>query len=880
MSDSPIPPARWRRFLDFALRDGVRSDMADELDRLYRHRRASSGRRAADRWYRREVLAFVTLVPLASLGRTLARSIKWEGGMGDLGRDIRRAVRSLVREPGFTVMAVATLTLGIGANTVIFSVVDHVVLRPLPYADADRLVSVWEGAQRAEVEMIREDTRTLDRVAGYLETEGFNLTLTDGGVRVSGALIDAHLLPVLGVETAVGRGFTPEDVSRGSDDVALISHGFWMDRFGGDPSMIGQSIVVDGRALRMVGVLPAGFAFPSVGLDVYLPMVDDPSDLQLMWGRGGYQVIGRMAPDADPEQVRVDLLRTAERSRLENPFWTPNEGYRAQSPVVRLQDKLVGDVRGTLLVLLGAVGLVLLVACANVANLLLTRGLGRGRDVAVRTALGASRRRIIREHMIESMLLALTGCVAALVIAQWGLSVLVRFMPPEIPRTGAITLDLRVVAVGVGLAVVAGTLAGFLPAFKSSRADPGLVLREGGRGGSVSSARRRITSAMVVAQMAVAVVLVVGAGLLVRSLGQLNSVDPGFQSTGLTTARLTLVGSGYDDGPSRIAFLERVIERIESVPGVASASVANRVPFGDGWEAMATFIDGVTEDPNSLPVLERYRVLPGFTETLGLRVTAGRSITSADGPDSPLVAVVDQTAADRFWPGEDPVGRRIRWPWRGAEWVEVVGVVTGIAGRDLSTAREPTLYVPMQQTPGPDATVVVRASRADMALAAPLRATIRELDPRVPISSVAAMDDLIAESLARARWTTWLLGMFAVSTLLLGCIGVYGVVSYSVKERTKEIGVRVALGAPPERIRGQVLADGLRLSLPGAAIGVALAIPAARTLEGLLYGVSATDPVTFVAVPLLLLGAGVLAVFVPARRATRVDPVEALRSEA
>lgn len=875
------PPARWVAVLRRALPRGRRDDVVMELDELYRLRRARFGPEEADRWYRDEVMAFLTLIPLSAVGRRAGDRIRrWEETMGEVWRDVERAARSLARAPGFAAMAVAILTLGIGANTLIFSVVDHVVLRPLPYDQPDRLVSVWEGMQRQEVALVRERSRTLEQVGAYLPVDGFNLSLDDAGVRVGGAVFDADLLPVLGVRPQLGRNFRREETEPGRDGVALIGHGLWMDRFGGDPGAVGRAVTVDGRPHEVVGVLPAGFGFPHENVDVVRPMVMDPSDDVLMWGRGGHRVVGRMAPGVTPEQVRTEMLAVAEESRNANPFWTPNPGFRDQSLVVPLQEGLVGDVRGTLLILLGAVGLVLLVACANVANLMLTRGLARSRGIAVRAALGASRGRIVREHLIESLLLAGAGCLVALVAARWALDGLVAVLPAEIPRAGEVGLDMRVVSAGVILSLVAGALAGLIPALKGSRADPGSVLREGGRGGSASAARKRLSSVMVVVQMAVAVVLVVGAGLLVRSLGQLASVDPGFRTEGLTTARLTLGGSRYEEPEQLRGFMEQVVEGVEAIPGVTSASLANRVPFGDGANLMATVIDGVTEDPNDLPVLERYLVRPGFTETLGLTLLEGRTLRASDDAEAPLVVVVDETMARRFWPDQNPVGRRVRWPWRGAPWVQVVGVVSGLAGDDLGSGREPTMFVPMAQADPWDLTVVARSSNADLALGAAVRQAVRAIDPSVPVSSVAEMETLIAGSLARARWTTVLLGLFALTTLLLGCVGVYGVVAYSVRERVKEIGVRVALGADPGRIRAGVLRDGLRLALPGTLIGLALAVPATRVLEGLLFGVGSLDPVTFLVVPLALLGAGMLAVYVPAVRATRVDPVEALRSEA
>ena len=884
MSPRQGPSRVWTRVLHALAPSEDRDDVVRELVTLYRRRTEHWGRAAADRWFRREVINFVFVARIDRLrSSSLRRGNHSKGGAWtDLGRDVARAVRSLVKAPGFTVVAIATFTLGIGATTLIFSVVDHVALRALPYHAPDRLVQVWPGIGmlRGELHIMQQESKTLAEVAGYVVTDGVNLETSDGTRRIEGTMVSPTLLDVLRVRPRLGRNFQPEEAQRGSDGVVLLAHRLWQEQYGADPDVIGRPIVLDGRARTVVGVLPGTFVFPRAEQDVLVPLVMEPSDVGVFWGWGGHRAIARLQPGATPESARDELRSLSRQMRDANPLWTPTEDFRADTEVVPLREALVGDIQPTLLILLGAVGLVLLVACANVANLLLARGLSRSRDIALRAALGASRWRIAREQIVESVLLASIGSVVAVIVAYWALNGLVALLPAEIPRVEEITLDARVVGVGVTVALVAGALAGLLPAVHGSRTDPGMVLRASGRGtAGATRRRRRLASAMVIAQVAVAVVLVTDAGLLVRSLRALAAVETGFLSDGVTTARLTLAPDTFEGPEQRYRFYEQVVERVKTIPGVATAAIGSRVPFGIGRSGVATFIDGVTEDPNNLPVLSYLQVTPGYLRTLGIPLLEGRGIEPADGPDAPLVAVVDKTAAERFWPGRSPVGRRIRYPWRGAPWIEIVGVVGAVSDRDLGSERSPTYYVPLAQRGLGAVNLVVRADAADQPLGPAIRAIVRDVDERVPVSRLGPLGRLVSESMARARWTASLLSLFAATTLLLGCVGVYGIVAYAVRARTREIGVRMALGADRGGIRAAVLKDGMRLVLPGTAVGMLLAVPGARLLAGLLFGVSALDPTTFGLVPVVLTAAAIVAVYLPARRATHVDPVEALRAE-
>jgi putative ABC transport system permease protein len=799
--------------------------------------------------------------------------------MQDITSDVRHAIRSLTRSPGFAIVAILTLTLGIGANTLLFSVVDHGLFRALPYPSPAELVAVWPntGMLRGELLIIQRNSRSFTDVGGYVMMDGFNLTAGNSSRRVQGSVILPGLLRVLGVDPVLGRTFAEEETQPGGDEVVLITERLWASEYGTQPDIIGRSIGIDGRQRTVVGVIPT-LTFPAPDLDVLVPMVVDPGDHGVFWGWGGHRAIARLAPGVTAQMAQEELRSLGPTLRESNTLWTPAENFRSEAVVTPLHDHIVGDTSVTLYVLFAAVGLVLLVACLNVANLLLARGLARQRDMALRRALGATRRRIVREQLVESLAISLVGCIAALIAAHWALQGLIALMPPEIPRVSEITLDARVMLVGLAFALFAGLLAGSVPAVRGARTDPAATLREssgGARGGSVQ--RRRMSNVMVIAQITFAVLLITGAGLLLRSLSALNDVERGFNSEDILTARLNLAGEQFETPEERNRFFENVVEQVQTLPGVTSAALGSRVPFGVSRAGVATFIEGVTEDPNNLPILFQTSITPGYLNTLGIRLIEGRTFTPADREGAPLVALVDELAAGQFWPSESPVGRRIRYPWQGAPWIEIVGVVGGVADQDLAAARDPMFYQPIAQQPPGNVTAVMKTSIGQTGMIASLRASIQRVNSSVPVSRVATMKALVGNSLANARWTAILLAVFAGVTLTLGCVGVYGVVAYAVRARTQEIGVRMALGADASRIRTAVLIDGLKLVAPGLALGLLLAIPGARLIEGLLFGISTLDFATFASVPVVLATAALVAVYVPARRATGVHPVEALR---
>lgn len=851
------------------------------MARLYEARVEEHGERWARRWYRRQVMAFVSRVP-GEAGREL-RIGMGERMMGGI-REIVQAVRSLGRAPGFSAVAILTLALGIGANALIFAVVDRALLRPPPFPEPDRLVSVLDGWTHspATLDILERDLSTVQQIGGAWDAVGMTWDPRDGAPRrVSAAQVTPAYLTALGVAPVEGRLFGEDESDPGQPASALLGHDFWQSAFGKDPGVVGQSITLEGEDVEVVGVLPEGFDLPSARNDLWLTARVDPENPGLYWGMGTFALVGRMQAGASPDEVREDVLRVGTEVRLANPLWTPPEDFWREGRVVPLREARSQAARTPLLILLGAVGVVLLVVCANVANLLLSRGLARSRDQAVRTALGASGARLAWNQILEALVLCTVGTGVGLAFAAAGLRVLRPLLPAEVPGSSSVGLDLRVIAVTAGLAVVTAVLVGAIPALRARGRAPATLIREGGRGQAGTRSRRRTTRVLVAAQMAAAVVLVTSAGLLARSLSLLNRVDPGFEVEGRVTARLDVPPGEDGDRAARALYFDRLVERLSAEPGLSRVALASSIPFGSEVESMAAFIPGVTDDPNNLPVVGQHRISPGFFEVAGIPLEAGRGLAASDRIGSPLVVVVDRPFAERFFSGGEAVGRTLRYPWRGAPDMEIVGVVGATGALDLSQAPEPTIYLPLaqMQSGAPDHAMVVAqvAAGAESAGLASVQAAIGGFDGRMPVSELASWSSLLQASLSGTRLLTVLLGLFAATALILGCVGVYGVAAFSVRERIREIGVRMTLGAEPDEIRRGVIREGLWLALPGGLVGLVLAAVAGRLLGSVLYGVSPVDPVTFVVTPLLLVGAALVAVYLPARRATRVDPATVLR---
>jgi len=809
--------------------------------------------------------------------REEGRDARGVGPVRDLGGDLRFGLRMLRRSPVFAAVAVLTLALGIGANTAIFSVVNAVVLRPLPFPDTRTLVSVWDGGRSvAEFVGVRDRTRTLASTAAYLP--GYAVSLAGDGepVRLTSALVTSAFFDVLGVQPRVGRFFRPGDDAPGAEPGVVLSHALWRDRFGGEPSVIGRRVDVDGVARTVVGVAGAGFNFPSRETRLWIPLPVDPAKSGPHWGAYGHYVIGRLAPGNSPAQVREDVQRIATELQRDNPVWRPKlPDYLEGITVTDLQTRLVGNSQRLLFVLLGAVGLVLLLACANVANLLMVRGATRARELAIRAALGAGTGRLARQLLVENLVLAAAGGAAGLLLAVVGIRVLGGLLPADTPRLETVGLDGWAFAFTALLTLLTGVLFGVAPARRLARGDAAAGLA-GGRA-SAGGRQRRLAGTLVSAQIAIAVVLAIGAGLLVRSLARILDVDPGFAAAKVVTAQVSPPRARYIADDQQRALVRELVARLAAAPGLSSSAVTTQLPFDQTNQVMAMWIDGWTTDPNVLDVFEVRRVSADFFRTMGIAVKRGRSFEAGDVATAPAVAIVSESAARRFWPGREATGGRLRFPWPG--WLEVVGVVADVRNNDLRTEATPTLYVPFEQNPELPITVVARGDGEPSQVLAAIRAVVADVARDAPVSNEGTMDALIERSLSTPRAAALLLLSFGALALVLGSVGTYGLVAYGVESRRREFAVRLAIGAGGGTVMRMVLRDGLRLAAVGIVAGVAGAFALSGLLRGLLFEVAPTDPLAFVVAPALLLATAVVACLVPAYRATRVDPNVALRRD-
>ncbi len=797
----------------------------------------------------------------------------------DLAADLRYAVRTLRRAPAFTTVAVATLGLGIGANTAIFSVVNTVLLRPLPYHQPDRLVSVWDGGHsRAEFTRIRDRNRTLSAIAAYFP--GFDMALGSGGdpARVIVTLATSDFFTVFGTRPHLGRFFAAGEDASGVDPVVVLSFGVWRDRFGADSSVLGRRIDLDGVPRTVIGVAPPEFAFPSVETRLWLPLELFEHHPGPFWGGYGHPIVGRLKPGASPEQARAELEPIADALRLENPVWRPDSAtYGRDIAVTPLRDRLVRDSRGLLGTLLGAVGLVLLIACANIANLLTVRGTSRQRELAVRSTLGAGSGRLARQLLAESLALAALGGVAGVALAAAGARTLVSLLPPATPRLHEVALDGAALGFTVLLTLMTGLIFGIGPALHQSRADAAPMLAGGAATPGARS--RRVAGALVSLQVALAVILAVGAGLLLRSLSRLLAVDPGFETVQVATARLAPPRARYATPDAARDLVDRVLGQLDGVPGITAVAITDQLPFDQTNRIMAMWIDGWTTDPNKLDVFEVRHVTPEYFRAMGITLQAGRGFAAEDRAGSPPVAIVSETAARRFWADRDPVGGRLRYPWPG--WMEVVGVVGDVRNNDLALEPSPAVYLPFAQEPtGPSGgppTVVARAAGDPAGVIAAIRAAVANVAADVPVSNEATMERLVERSAAAPRAASRLLLGFGALALLLGAVGTYGLVAYGVERRSRELAVRMAVGAGRRTVIAMVLREGLCLAGIGIVTGLAGALVLSRLVRGLLYDIGPTDPVAYTAAPAVLAVTAVLACLVPAYRASRIAPSSALR---
>jgi putative ABC transport system permease protein len=802
--------------------------------------------------------------------------------MDRLWQDIRYAAHQLRTNPGFTIAAVLTLALGIGANTAMFSVVNAVLLRPLPYHQPERLVGLsLDGLDYVGTFLqFRERAKTLD-VAAY-NPAGTEVTLTGSGepVQLKGAAVSSNFFAVLGAQASIGRMFLPSEGEAGHAAVVLLSEGLWRSRFGGDRTIVGQQISLDGVSRTIVGVMPPDVRFPTVATQLWIPLAPDPANRVALWSTSA-TLVGRLHPGVTISRASTEVATLTPQMLALFP-WSMPERFGRATDVEPLQQRIVGDVAPMLFILLGAVAFVLLIACVNVANLLLVRTGARQREIAIRTVLGAQRGRLVRQMLTESMLLALLGGAVGLMLAFLGVRLLRMLLPADTPRLAEIAIDGRVLVVTLVVALVTGVIFGLLPALRAGRTDPQSALREGGRGTSAGPGRRRLSRVLVASEVALAVVLVTGAGLLLRSFQHLLRINPGFRTESVVSASVALPRFRLADDVSKRTFTEELLQRVDALPGVRAAALTTRLPFG-GRNYSSVFIIEGRPDPATTgdwPLADvATTVSVDYLSTMGIPLLRGRAFSASDREGAPPVVLISENLARKYWPDEDAVGKRIKGPGNGGWWT-VVGIVGDVKHDQLSESSRTAFYRPIGQAPMDNAvSVVIRTTADPRSVATSLRGVVSSIDADIPVSEIRTMSDLIAGSLARPRFAMVLLGAFGLLALGLGAIGVYGVLAQTVGDRMREIGLRVALGARPADVLRMVIGQGFGLALTGVAVGLAISAAITRLLAGLLYGVGTTDPVTFAMVPLVLVVVALLASYLPARRAAAVDPMVALRSE-
>lgn len=806
--------------------------------------------------------------------------------MGTIWQDVRYGVRMLAGSPGLTAVAVLALALGVGANTAIFSVVNTVLLRPLPFKNSEQLVRVW--ATNAKKGVNNHPTSFLNFVDWQTENHVFesmtaysaaSATLTGGDAPelVKGVVVSAGMFPTLGVQPMLGRFFSADEAKAGNAPVVVLGYGLWQRRFGADRKVIGREITLDGKSTTIVGVMPPGFKFPldEEKTDFWSPHNPD-SEMNAARGARYLSVVARLKPNVTLQQAQAEMDTIS--SRLEQQYPANNTGRGVR--LVSMYEDTVGSVRPALLVLLGAVGCVLLIACANVANLLLARAAGRHKEIAIRTALGATRARIVRQLLTESLLLAIMGGSLGLLLAMWGLDLLVATIPASVPRVAEISLDARVLGFTLAVSALTGIIFGLAPALTASKLDLNESLKEGGRGSTEGVRRNRVRSLLVVSEIALSLVLLIGAGLLLKSFQRLREINPGFNPTNVLTMNLELPESKYAKADQQGAFFQQLLERTRTLPGVESLGVIDPLPLSGNNKTTTFNIEGRPPVAPTDQLSSNVRTISSdYFRAMGIPLLKGRALSERDNKDAPLVMVVNETLARQFFPNEDPLGKRATvYPFKTP--CEIVGVVGDVKHRTLEGEPTPEFYISYLQAPQPAMALVARTASGDPTnLVGAMRNAVGEIDKDQPISDIQTMNQLLSQSIAPGRFNMLLLGLFAFIALLLAAIGIFGVMSYSVTQRTHEIGIRIALGAQAVDVLRLVVGQGMALALVGVGLGLLGAIAVTRLMASLLYGVSATDPLIFAGISLLLTIVAFVACYVPARRAMKVDPMVALRHE-
>jgi len=815
--------------------------------------------------------------------------------MEALVNDIRYAFRSLLKRPGFLVLAVITLALGIGANTAIFSVVNATLLRPLPFKDPERVVMLWGFLPKMALTAaqlpsssgnfvsLREQNQTLENLAAF---RSWSWQLTGGGEPelLHGSRVSADFFAAVGVSPALGRAFTPEEDLPNRAPVAIIRNELWQRHFAGDKNAIGKTLTLTGQSVMVVGVMPRGFQFPgganmTPGLqftldnDIWMPLALTDEDRQRQ-GNLNLALIGRLKPGVSPAQAETELRAVQRNLPLGTIGYTLN--------LIPLHQQMVGKIRKLLIVLLATVAFVLLIACANIANLLLARAASRQKEIAIRAALGAGRLRIIRQLLTESLLLSLTGGLLGLLLAVWGNSLLVSLIPADVPRIHEVSLDVRILAFTVLVSFVTGLVFGLAPALQASKLDLNESLKEGLRGTTSGLRQNRLRSLLVVSEVAMALVLLVSATLLIKSFVRLSDVNPGFDPANVLTMDIqvpNLPPSRYANKEEQTAFFQQLTDRVRALPGVESASAVLTLPLTGAFESTDVILPGMESLSGAVrPEADYTTVTPDYFVTMQIPLLKGRQFTSQDKQDTPGVIIVNEAFAQSLWPNENPLGKRFTVGFE-KEPREIVGVVGNIKQTTLDAQTRSAMYMPHLQSPSAVMTMLVRTTGEPLRIASSVREQVRAIDRDVPVTHIQTMEQIFSASVAQQRFSMLIVGLFAGLALILATVGIYGVMAYSVTQRSHEIGVRMALGARTSQVLKLILKDGMVLALLGVAIGLAGAFALTRLMTTLLFGVTPTDATTLVVVPLILLGVALVACYIPARRATKVDPLVALRYE-
>lgn len=806
--------------------------------------------------------------------------------MQSLWQELRYGLRLMFKRPGFTAVVLAVLALGIGANTAIFSVVNSVLLRPLSYPDSERILTIWEDHTRREgparewtsppgFQDWREQTGVFEQVAAV---NNWGPTLTESGEpeMLTGASVSYSAFSVAGVKPILGRHFTAEEDKAGAGKVVVLSQRLWQRRFSSDPAIVGKAIRLSGESFTVIGVMPAGFQLPIINNAEIFRTIAPTFNPGCQRGCATIRVIARLRPDVTFDRAKTEMAALA--GRIEQQF--PEDNKNVGVTLVPLQEFMVGNVRPAMLALLLAVGFVLLIACANVANLMLAKAAAREREIAIRAAMGASRWQLIRQLLSESLLLALIGGGLGLLLAYWMVDLLKSISPDGTPRMDEVAIDGRALLFSLGVSMLTGLLCGLVPALQASKSDLNQSLREAGAGGKATAGGGKVRSALVVAEIATALTLLVGAGLLMRSFLVLQSVDPGFSPVNILTARIGLPQTAYPKREQVSTFYNQLHERLKALPGVQSVSFGSSVPMTGVNTDTGFIVEGrPLPPPDQRPTAWFSIVGHDYFHTLSIRLREGRTFDDRESQNSPGTVVISQSMARRYWPGETAVGKRIGFGGDQVQWAEIVGVVSDVNQFGLSTDARPTFYFSERQRSRNFMTLVLRANGDPQRYVSSIRSEVQALDKNLAVSSVETMEGIISDSIAVPRLVLLLFGSFAAVAMLLAGLGIYGVMAYSVTQRTHEIGIRVALGAQARDVLKLVLGQGMKLTILGILFGLAASFALTRLMTDLLFGISPSDPLTFAGIALLLSLVALLACYLPARRAMKVDPMIALRYE-